>query len=178
MRNIMIDYFFEINDFLIYFYLFPVFILILIIYFYLNKKRINNKTISFFGMFMGLSKANIISLALLLLYYYLILVSIIVNDFSYLNFLILLVPAICFNIINFNILRFLLDLLNTSVIFILLRSKSIFYYYMIDVGNYWYITLLYGLVCIFIFSYATVIFYRRFKIILNTNKYVKKSQKK
>ena len=127
---------------------------------------------------MGLSKANIISLALLLLYYYLILVSIIVNDFSYLNFLILLVPAICFNIINFNILRFLLDLLNTSVIFILLRSKSIFYYYMIDVGNYLYITLLYGLVCIFIFSYATVIFYRRFKIILNTNKYVKKKSKK
>ena len=173
----MTDYFFDLNDLFPYAYLFPIFIIIVWLFFVINKRNINNKTSGFYGLFMGLTNKNILSLALLFLYYYLMIVSIFINNFSLLSLIIFLVPIIIFNIMNFYFFKFLVDLVNTPMIFLLLYIKSIFYNYMIDVYNYWYVIVLYVLLCIFIFFYITFIFIKRFKSIVSTNKYIENDLK-
>lgn len=173
----MIDYFFSLNDFLIYLYSFPIFLLIIFFFFLFNKKNISNKTSGFYGVFMGLSNKNILSISLLLLYYFLIIVSIVNNKFTLLTLIILIVPIVIFNIINFYIFKFFIDIVNTILLFVLLYSKSIFYNYMIDVNSYWYVIVLYCFLCLFIFFYITFVSIRRFKSIISSNKYIENNIK-
>lgn len=168
----MIDYFFGLDSLFPYLCFFPLFLIIFLIIFLIGKKKINNKGIGFYGIFMGLSNRNILSLAFLLLYYYFILVSIYVNEFSLLTLILLVVPIVSYNLVNFYMIKFFIDILNTFIIFVLLYSKSIFYNYMVDVNSYWYVIALYILLCLFIVFYVTFVFIRRFKVIISQNKYV------
>ena len=168
----MIDYFFDLQDLFPYIYLFPIFLLIIYTVFLIGKRKIDSKGIAFYGIFMGLSFRNILSLSCLFLYYYVILVSIFLNSFSILTFLLLVVPILLFNLVNFYILKFFIDIINTFILFVLLFSKSAFYNYLSEVGVYWYVILLYVILCIFIFMYATYVFIRRFKLVISSNKYV------
>ena len=169
----MVDYFFDFKSLLPYLYFFPIYILLIIIFFLIGKRSINNKRASFYGFFMGLSNKEVLSLSFLFLYYYLIIVSIFINEFSIFNIILFILPILLFNVINFYIIKFFVDIFNTAVLFLLLYSKSIFYSYIIDVGNYWYVIVLYVLLCLFIFLYATFVFFRRFFSIISSNEYVK-----
>lgn len=170
----MIDYYFDLKDFMFYLYFFPLFMFVVLIVFKIKKRDISDKTIPFYGKYIGLSNKNIISLTLLFLYYYLIIVSIFVNNFSILHLIIFLIPIVLFNIINFYFIRLFIDILNTFILYVLLYSKVIFYNYMIDVGEYWYVILLYGLLCLFIFAYVSFLFFRRFRMIIKQSKYISK----
>ena len=174
----MIDYFFELKDIIPYLYGFPVYLMFLFVFFFIGKRKIHQRGIAFYGVFMGLSTKNVMSLAFLFLYYYFVMISIFVNTFSFLTLLLLIVPILLFNIINFYFFKFFVDIVNTLILFLLLFSKDIFYNYMIDVGSYWYVVLLYAVLCVFIFLYATYVFIRRFKSIISSNKYVESVNKR
>ena len=172
----MIDYFFDLKDIFPYLYCFPILLFIIFIMFVIGKRKINDKGIAFYGIFMSLTNTNIVSITLLCLYYYFIIVSIFINNFTILIFLILIIPIVLFDIINFYFIKFFIDIINTIVIFVLIYSKVIFYNYMIDVGSFWYVIVLYVMLCLFIYLYATFIFVRRFKSIMSKNKYVEKKK--
>lgn len=159
-----------------YLYLFPIFLIILYIFFYIKSKKITNSRLSFFGMFMGLNNKDVVSLTLLLTYYYLIVASIFINTFSPIFCIVLIVIILLFEILNFNFIYFIADIVNTGIIMFILYIKTIFYYYMIDIEVFWYVLLLYVLVCTFIYFYATLIFIRRFRTMVGKNKYVKKTK--
>ena len=148
----MIDYFFDLNAFLPYLYFFPIFLIISFIIFKIKKRDISDKTIPFYGRYIGLNNTNILSLTLIFVYYYLIIVSIFINSFSLYHLILFIIPIILFNIINFYFIKLFIDIINTIIIYILLYSKSILYNYMIDAGEYWYVILLYSLMCLFIFA--------------------------
>ncbi len=169
----MVDHFFDFRLLLPYIYCFPIYIFILLVFFFIGKRRINDKAISFYGFFMGLNNKDIFSISLLFLYYYLVVISIFINSFSLFNVILLFAPILLFNIINFYFIKLFIDIFNTSVIYLLLYSKSIFYNYIVEVGTYWYVLLLYGLLCVFIFLYVTYVFFKRFFAIISSNKYVK-----
>ena len=168
----MIDYFFDLRDVFPYLYCFPIGLLIVFLIFFFGKSKIQKHGIAFYGVFMGLTNRNILSLSLLFIYYYFIIVSIFINRFSFLTLILLVVPISLFHFINFYFIRFFIDAINTVLIYTMLYSKSIFYHYMIEVGRFWYVALLYVLLCFFIILYATYIFIRRFKVIIASNKYI------
>ena len=94
------DYFFDVKSLLPYVYCFPIFIVLLLIFFWIGKKTIDDKKVSFYGFFMGLNNKDILSLSFLFLYYYFIVVSIFINEFSYFNILLMIIPMLLFNLIT------------------------------------------------------------------------------
>ena len=168
----MIDYFFNIKDLLPYLYFFPIFLVVIFLYFILKKRSINDETVPFYGLYIGLTTKDIVSLTLLFMYYYLIISSIFVNNFSVINLIFFILVILIFNIINLFYIKIIIDVINTVILFILLYSKSIFYNYMVDVSDYWYVLFLYSLVCLFIFFYVSLIFMRRFRSVISKNKYI------
>ena len=175
----MIDYFFNFENYILYLIGFPIYLIFLFFFFFIGKRKINNNNgITFYGMFMGLSNRNILALSFLFFYYYLVIVSIFVNSFSYINLIMLFVPIVLFHLINFSIIRLVIDIIQTAFIILLLYSKIIFYNYIIDIGNYWYVIVLYVLLCLFVFIYTTYIFVKRFKMVISHNKYIDNKKKK
>ena len=168
----MTDYFFELKDIYPYIYGFPILILVLVVLFLLLKRNIDNKSISFYGMFMSMSKKDVFSLSLILLFAYIMVVSVFVNKFSIMD-LSIFVPIILFNTINLFLGKLILDTIHASVLSVLLYLKVIFYNYIIDVGNYWYVVCIYIILCLFILLYTVFFSLRRFKSVIQKNKYVK-----
>ena len=173
MRISMIDYFFNIESCLLYLILFPAYLLLLFIIFKIGKRKIEKNKIAFYGMFMGLSNRYILALAFLLFYYYIIVVSIFINSLSYINLILLFVPIICFHIISLSFGRLLIDIIQTGLIFLLLYSKTILYEYIINVGNFWYVMVLFVSLCMYLFLYATFILIKRLGFIVSHSKYIK-----
>lgn len=168
----MIDYFFELKDIYPYIYVFPILILILVVIFLLLERNIDNKSISFYGMFMSMSKKNVFSLSLILLFAYIMIISIFVNKFTIMD-LSIFVPIILFDTLNLFLGKLVLDVIHASVLSVLLYLKVIFYNYIIDVGNYWYVVCIYIMLCLFILLYTIFFSLRRFKSIIQKNKYAK-----
>lgn len=168
----MINLNFSLKSLLPYLYGFPVLLIVIVFIFMIGKRKINNKSIAFYGMFMGLEKKDILSISLLFIFYYIIVVSIFLNDISLLVLIIMAVPILLFNLVNFYVFKLVIDCMNTILLFALLYSKAIFYSYMVDVASYWYVITLYVLLCLFILFYTTYVFIRRLKSIIAHNKYV------
>ena len=153
---------------------FPIFIAIVYLLFRKNiKKGINNSNIKFYGLFIELNNKDIISISLLLLEYFIVIVSLFITEFTIINIIILFLPIIIFDIINGYFMKIFIDIINYSLIFFILYSKNIFFSYLIDVGNYWYVNIIIFLLSIFITIYMSFIFLRNFNSIVKNNKYIR-----
>ena len=174
----MIDYFFSIENYFLYLVCFPFFFLFLLFLFFIRKRGLKKNKVAFYGMFMGLSTRNILSLSFLLAYYYVVIVSLFIHSFSMVNLFIIILPIILCHLFNFSMFHLIVDFLHTLIIFFLLYSESILYNYIIEVGNYWYVVALHVLLCIFISFYVSLIVVKRFKLIISHNKYIKETKKR
>ena len=169
----MIDYFFNIESCLLYLILFPVYLLVLFIVFKIGKRTIEKNKIAFYGMFMGLTNRYILALAFLAFYHYIVIVSVFINSFSYIHLILLFVPIIMFHIISLSFLGLIIDLIQTALIFLLLYSKTILYNYIVNVGSFWYVLVLYVCLCLFIVFYVTFIVIKRMGYVVSRSKYIK-----
>lgn len=82
-------------------------------------------------------------------------------------------PIIIFDLLNGHFIKIFIDVINYALIFLILYSKNIFFSYLIDVGNYWYVNIIIFLLSMFITLYMSFIFLRNFNSIIKTNKYIK-----
>lgn len=162
----MIDYFFDFQNYIIYIILFPIYLLLMFIFFAFGKRKINKNKVAFYGMFMGLSTRKTLALSFLCFYYYALLSTLFVNSFSYINVLLLFVPIVLFHLINYSFLVLFIDIIQTGILFLLLYSKTIFYNYITNVGNFWYVLTIYILLSLLIIVYSTYIFVKRLKMVI------------
>ena len=159
----MIDYFFDFQNYLLYLVLFPVYLLAIFLFFFFGKRKIKDNKVDFHGMFLELSTIKTLALSFLLFYYYIAIVSIFLNHYSYINVLLLAVPILLFHILNLSFIQLIADIVQTAILSVLLYSKSIFFDYIVNVASYWYVIVLFVALCIFIFLFATYIFIKGFK---------------
>lgn len=154
--------------------IFPIFIIGIFLMFKKNlKKEINKNNIKFYGLFIELTNKDIVSISLLLLEYFIVVSSLFINEFTFINVIILFMPIIIFDLLNGHFIKIFIDVINYALIFLILYSKNIFFSYLIDVGNYWYVNIIIFLLSMFITLYMSFIFLRNFNSIIKTNKYIK-----
>ena len=148
--------------------IFPIFIIGIFLMFKKNlKKEINKNNIKFYGLFIELTNKDIVSISLLLLEYFIVVSSLFINEFTFINVIII------FDLLNGHFIKIFIDVINYALIFLILYSKNIFFSYLIDVGNYWYVNIIIFLLSMFITLYMSFIFLRNFNSIIKTNKYIK-----
>ena len=117
---------YELTKLLPYFIIFPVLAFILYIgAHFMSKRQLTNENASFYGLFMNLRTVDMVSLSLLFIHYFLIIESIFVTENSIYTFLLLCIPMITFNILNFNLIRVIPSLVNSLLIYVLLFFKTI-----------------------------------------------------
>lgn len=169
---------YQLSSLLPYFIIFPVLVAILaLVFHFLSKRAITNENATFYGLFMNLRTIDIISISLLIMHYFLILETFFITENTIYSFLLLMIPIIIFNIINFNLLKVLPSIINSLLIYVLLFFKTIFYSYMMEIQVTWYVILLFAAVIIFIFFYSTYVFLNDLLSVLKHDEYVKKKLK-
>jgi hypothetical protein len=169
---------YELTKLLPYFIIFPVLAFILYIgAFILSRKKLTNENASFYGLFMNLRTVDMVSLSLLFIHYFLIIESIFVTENSIYMFILLFLPMITFNILNFNLIRVIPSLLNSLLIYVLLFFKTIFYSYIIEIQPAWYVIILFIVLCAFVVLYSTYVSLTDLLTVLKHDEFVKKKIK-
>ena len=155
-------------------------ILLMVVLWLLSKRTITNSNISFYGLFMNLKFLDILALSFLFIYYFLIIESFFITTYTLYSVVLFLIPLIMFNLCSFsgNIFRVLFSMSNAVLIFIMLYFKNIFYSYIVEISSSWYVVVLFIMLCIFIFLYATYIFLNSLLNVLKRNKFIKKKEGK
>ena len=126
---------------------------------------------------MNLRTIDIISISLLIMHYFLIIESFFVVENSIYQFLLLMIPIVIFNILNFNLLKVFPSLVNSLLVYVLLFFKTIFYSYMVEIQPAWYVILMFGVLIIFILFYSSYVFLNDLLSVLKKDEYVKKKIK-
>ena len=169
---------YQLSGLLPYFVIFPVLALILALVFnFLSKRQLTNENATFYGLFMNLRTIDIISISLLIMHYFLIIESFFVVENSIYQFLLLMIPIVIFNILNFNLLKVFPSLVNSLLVYVLLFFKTIFYSYMVEIQPAWYVILMFGVLIIFILFYSSYVFLNDLLSVLKKDEYVKKKIK-
>ena len=170
---------YQLSYLLPYLIIFPLLsIILMVVLWLLSKRTLTNNNVSFYGLFMNLKFMDILSLSLLLIYYFIIIESFFITTYTMYSMIFFLIPIVLFNILSFNgnIFRVLYSLGNAILIFVMLFFKNVFYSYIVEISNSWYVVLLFIMLCIFIFLYATYVFLNSLLNVLRKNKYVKKKE--
>ena len=169
---------YQLSSLLPYFIIFPVLVAILaLVFHFLSKRAITNENATFYGLFMNLRTIDIISISLLIMHYFLIIESFFVVENSIYQFLLLMIPIVIFNILNFNLLKVFPSLVNSLLVYVLLFFKTIFYSYMVEIQPAWYVILMFGVLIIFILFYSSYVFLNDLLSVLKKDQYVKKKIK-
>ena len=168
----MTDIFYYLSKSFLYLALFPVFAIVLLIILYvLTKKSIKKNNISIYGIFLNFNKKNILSLALILLEYILIIETMFIINFSYTNIVLLFTPILIYAIINMDIINMIINILGTIFLLVMCFFERVFLSYILYVDVVWYVIALLIGVCTLIIIINTLIMMR------NVNVLVKKSAK-
>lgn len=169
---------YQLSSLLPYFIIFPVLVIILaLVFHFLSKRPITNENATFYGLFMNLRTIDIISISLLIMHYFLIIESFFVVENSIYQFMLLMIPIVIFNILNFNLLKVFPSLVNSLLVYVLLFFKTIFYSYMVEIQPAWYVILMFGVLIIFILFYSSYVFLNDLLSVLKKDEYVKKKIK-
>lgn len=167
----MDDFFFSLKPYIPYLIIFPCLLTIfLLIATYICKKNINNKNAGFFGIFMSLNNFKTLSLSFVLAYYFFIIESIIINRFSIINLIILLILGVLANIICLNWQYIILSIINSTFIYIMVYFQKIFISYTLDVDKEWYIIALAIVLSIFGIVFGTFFSLKNSEFIIFKNK--------
>ena len=169
---------YQLSGCLPYFIIFPVLAAVLALVFQiLSKRAITNENATFYGLFMNLKTIDIVSISLLIMHYFLIIETFFIVENSIYQFLLLMIPIVIFNMLNFNLFKLLPSLIKSLLVYVLLFFKTIFYSYMIEIQPSWYVILLFCVLIIFIFLYSTYVFLNDLLSVLKQDEYVKKKIK-
>ena len=159
---------YELGKILPYLIIFPVFVLFFYIFtIVLSKKKISDKNVGIYGVLMNFDNYDVLKISLLVVCYLFIIESIIIVDSSYYSINFILLPIVCFEIINHSYLKILLDLVEIGFVYFILIFKNIFYSYLINVNVLWYIVVLYIILCIFIFLFATYLLFENINVLMS-----------
>ena len=169
---------YELSKMLPYFIIFPVLAFILYIGAnIMSKKQLTNENASFYGLFMNLRTVDMISISLLIIHFFLIAESLFVTENTIYVLLLLFIPMMTFNILNFNLIRVIPSLINSLLIYVLIFFKTIFYSYIIEIQPAWYVILLFIVLCAFIILYSTYVLLTDLLTVLKHDEFVKKKIK-
>lgn len=158
----------EVVELLPYLIVFIVLILILnIVFFTISKKQITSKNVGIYGLLMNFTDIDILKISLIIVCYLSILESIIIVNNSYYNINFILIPILLFEILNKSFYKIPIDILELAFIYFILIFKNVFYSYLTNVNVLWYVILLYIILCIFIFVFATYILFENINILMN-----------
>lgn len=146
--------------------------------FILKKFNPNSNKIKVYGLFIGLSNKDILSLSLITLRYIFIIWCIFDNNYvniiEDIHFYILLLTSISYDLLNKRFFYIIFNVINNIIIYSVLYAKMIFYQYITMVDNVWYVLIILVLLNIFIAVYCTYFYVFDIKKIMKNNKYIKK----
>lgn len=153
----------------LYLVLFPIFAILLAGILYIKfKNNIKKNNISLYGMFLSLNRKDILSLALVLLEYIIILETMFITKFSYFSILYIFTPILIYAIINMDIINMIINIIGASFLLVMNFFERVFLSYILYVDKVWYVVVLFITVCILMFVINTYILMR------NINEIVKK----
>ena len=159
-----------------------VFLIIALTFLILKKFNPKGRKLKIYGIFLGLTTMNTISISLLLVRYiffiYCLFQNHYVSIFEDVHFYFLLIPGILYNLLNKRYFYILLDSLNSIILYFVLFSKMIFHDYIFTVQSVWYVVLIYILLLIFTFIYGTYFMVKDVDYVLKKNKYIQRKLKK
>ena len=159
-----------------------VFLIIALTFLILKKFNPKGRKLKIYGIFLGLTTMNTISISLLLVRYiffiYCLFQNHYVSIFEDVHFYFLLIPGILYNLLNKRYFNILLDSLNSVILYFVLFSKMIFHDYIFTVQSVWYVVLIYILLLIFTFIYGTYFMVKDVDYVLKKNKYIQRKLKK
>ncbi len=147
----MADVIYYLSKSLPYLVLFPILATLLLLILYLIfRKSISNDNVSLYGLFLSFSKKDIFSLALIFLEFILILESMFLKEFSYLNFVFIFTPILIYGTINLDLVNMITNLVAGSFLLAMCFFERVFISYILNVDKMWYVIILLVAVCIFI----------------------------
>ena len=159
-----------------------VFLIIALTFLILKKFNPRGRKLKIYGIFLGLTTMNTISISLLLVRYiffiYCLFQNHYVSIFEDVHFYFLLIPGILYNLLNKRYFYILLDSLNSIILYFVLFSKMIFHDYIFQVQSVWYVVLIYILLLIFTFVYGTYFTIKDIDYVVKKNKHIQRKLKK
>lgn len=142
-----------------YFLLFPFVALIVFgILIFLTKKKVNQKNMVLYGLFMNLSGKGEFLISLLITHFIIEMESLFVMEFSLYSLFFLISPILIFDIMTKRFIKIPFDIIEIIFLVLLIFFKNLFYSYMIDVAVLWYVLLLFVVLCVFIVIFSTYTF--------------------
>lgn len=159
-----------------------VFLIIALTFLILKKFNPKGRKLKIYGIFLGLTTMDTISISLLLVRYiffiYCLFQNHYVSIFEDVYFYFLLIPGILYNLLNKRYFYILLDSLNSIILYFVLFSKMIFHDYIFQVQSVWYVVLIYILLLIFTFVYGTYFTIKDIDYVVKKNKHIQRKLKK
>jgi hypothetical protein len=144
-----------------YIVLFPVFaVMLLALLYLLFKKGMNNNNVSLYGLFLGFSKKDILSLALVFIQYIVIIETLFLKELSFYSILFIFTPILMYGIINLEFSNMIMNIISSLFLLVLCFFERTFLSYFLDINSVWYIFFLFLAVCIFIIILDTYLLMR------------------
>ena len=167
----MEKFIYSFNKLLPYFFIFPIFIILVIVLFkIILRKNVSKNNIHLFGLFIDLNNKDILLLCLLLVQFYFIISSLFINDISYTLIFFLLLPILIFSLLTKKLYRLIANFILTIFIFTMILFKSIFFTYLKEVTTLWYVEMIYVVLCLSIIIFAIFNFLFNFNVIIKNKK--------
>lgn len=137
----------------------------------LKKREITDVNMQLYGVFVGLSNKEIISLAIATLRFIFILWCILVSKEMISMFLVfLLVLCIIYHIINFSIIEMILDAFNSSLLYVSLLASNLLYNYITELNFNLPLLILSILLKVLVFVYSLYFFFKTVNELINKNR--------
>ena len=159
-----------------------VFLIIILTFFILKKFNPKGRKLKIYGIFLGLTTTNTISISLIVVRYlffiYCLFQNHYVSIFEDVHFYFFLISDILYNLLNKIHFNILLDSLNSVILYFILFSKMVFHDYIFTVQNVWYVVLIYVLLLIFTFVYGTYFTIKDIDYVVKKNKHIQRKLKK
>ncbi len=178
--NEIVYYSTKLFHFLLSFFLI-VLVLSLLFSIVLKKYNPKGKKLKIYGLFLGLSNKDIASLALITVRYIFFIWCLFNNDYvridQDINFYILLISNLGFDLINQRYLNIIPNIINNGIIYVALFCKMMFIEYLETINMIWYIMIIVVLLIIFTMAYGSYFFVKDIDYLLKENKHIKKKIK-
>lgn len=173
----ILDYLKDMLSYILFLMLILIISYIIVKIIFKTKPNSRAKTL-LYGLFLNISKADIISYAEIYISLTFIIWSILFSNnytvvFLDYHFYIILFCKFIFDIVNGRVIKLFTDLLNTFVLYGIFFIKSGFYKYMTTIYDPWYITLTYIMIIVFTIIYGLYLSFRDLNIVVMGNKYLK-----
>ncbi len=134
-----------------YIVLFPILAVVLLgVLYALFKKGMNNNNVSLYGLFLGFTKKDIFSLALIFIQFIVIIETMFMKNLSFYCILFIFTPILAYGIINLEFSNMIVNMIGSLFLLALCFFERTFLSYFLNINRVWYVFFLFLAVCIFI----------------------------